>query len=338
MVSGKDATTYLTSSITIASNSSKHEQTSSIPIEPLTSEALGASAATIVTAILISSGEHGGAATSMSVSASIAGFIAGNSSIFTFVPPTNPGGPLSPAPTSIPSPSNPGGPMSPVPTTIPPPSNPGGPLSPVPTSVQLPGSPAVLLFTTVPPPSNPGGPLSLLPITATPPTNPGGPLSPATTATTPTANPGGPLSPIPRILPVYSPELLGNAYGGGFVVTPSVYAEIFAESTGSAQGVPPGYGYSLQAGQTVVGNSIVEVSTTMSPKDTIMPMSTTSAKDKTGSPDSIPTSIASGGIPIPMSNYTVSTPTVQPFEGIAGKSSIGEAVALLGFLALFCFA
>ena len=217
-------------------------------------------------------------------------------------------------------------------TTI---ANPGGPLTPARTSIPpattMLSPDVTLIFTTVTP-TNPGGPLSPI-LTTVLPGNPGGPLSPASYVT------GGALNPIPKILPVYSPGLLGNAYGGGFVITPSVFAVIYPDSTSSARGVPPGYGYSLQPGQTVTGNSIVEVGTTSTTTNKDKSTSTTSAKDKTGLPDSIPTSayIPGVGLLTPSGNYTPSTPTlgsVQPFEGMAGRSNIGEAMALLGFLAL----
>ena len=46
------------------------------------------------------------------------------------------------------------------------------------------------------------------------------------------------------IIPVYSPACLGNAYGGGYVITPSVFV---LNSNATATGrVPPGYGFSYK--------------------------------------------------------------------------------------------
>ena len=217
-------------------------------------------------------------------------------------------------------------------------ANPGGPLTPARTSIPpattMLSSDVTLIFTTATP-TNPGGPLSPI-LTTVLPGNPGGPLSPASYII------GGTLNPVAKILPVYSPGLLGNAYGGGFVITPSVFAIINPDSTSSARGVPPGYGYSLQPGQAVTGNSIVEVGTTSTTTDKDKSTSTASANDKTGISDSVPTSanIPGVGLLTPSGNYTPSTPTlgsVQPFEGMAGRSNIGGAMALLGFLALLFF-
>ncbi len=50
----------------------------------------------------------------------------------------------------------------------------------------------------------------------------------------------------PSLVPVYTPSLLGNAYGGGYITTPSVYVIVPSpSSSGSGVGVPPGYGSSL---------------------------------------------------------------------------------------------
>ncbi|KAI9707569.1 MAG: hypothetical protein M1836_000530 [Candelina mexicana] len=54
---------------------------------------------------------------------------------------------------------------------------------------------------------------------------------------------------MPGYTPVYTPEILGNAYGGGFVSTPTVYVSSTAGS--GVNGIPPGYGFSI----LVVGSS-----------------------------------------------------------------------------------
>jgi len=46
------------------------------------------------------------------------------------------------------------------------------------------------------------------------------------------------------IIPVFTPSLLGNGYGGGFVGTPSVYVTKLPFPKGPSEGVPPGYGFS----------------------------------------------------------------------------------------------
>ena len=47
------------------------------------------------------------------------------------------------------------------------------------------------------------------------------------------------------LIPLWTPDMLGNAYGGGFIKTPSIYVTLPPSLTASASGVPPGYGFSL---------------------------------------------------------------------------------------------
>ena len=47
---------------------------------------------------------------------------------------------------------------------------------------------------------------------------------------------------IASITPVYIPAMLGNAYGGGFIATPSVYVKKRPYPNGPSEGIPPGYG------------------------------------------------------------------------------------------------
>lgn len=42
--------------------------------------------------------------------------------------------------------------------------------------------------------------------------------------------------------PVYTPAMLGNAYGGGFITTPSIYVTKLPSPSKDLEGVPPGYG------------------------------------------------------------------------------------------------
>lgn len=43
------------------------------------------------------------------------------------------------------------------------------------------------------------------------------------------------------VVPVWTPTMLGNAYGGGFVTTPSVFVTYLSDSPRSSPGIPPGY-------------------------------------------------------------------------------------------------
>lgn len=45
------------------------------------------------------------------------------------------------------------------------------------------------------------------------------------------------------VIPVWTPAMLGNAYGGGFIIIPSTYVTAFPGSPRSTPGVPPGYGF-----------------------------------------------------------------------------------------------
>ena len=48
------------------------------------------------------------------------------------------------------------------------------------------------------------------------------------------------------VVPLWTADMLGNAYGGGFINIPSIYVTLAPTPTTSAKGVPPGYGYSLK--------------------------------------------------------------------------------------------
>lgn len=47
----------------------------------------------------------------------------------------------------------------------------------------------------------------------------------------------------PSVIPVWTPALLGGAYGGGFINTPSVYVTKLPSPQGPSHGIPPGYGF-----------------------------------------------------------------------------------------------
>ena len=58
------------------------------------------------------------------------------------------------------------------------------------------------------------------------------------------------------IIPVFSAPLLGNAYGGGFVATPSVYASKLA-SPSPSKGYAPGYGFSSKPETSATNDEIL---------------------------------------------------------------------------------
>ncbi len=48
------------------------------------------------------------------------------------------------------------------------------------------------------------------------------------------------------VVPLWTPDMLGNAYGGGFINTPSIYVTLGPQPTAAGTGVPPGYGVSIK--------------------------------------------------------------------------------------------
>ena len=48
------------------------------------------------------------------------------------------------------------------------------------------------------------------------------------------------------VIPLWTPDMLGNAYGGGFVNTPSIYVTLAPNPIVTATGVPPGYGFLIK--------------------------------------------------------------------------------------------
>ncbi|KAF6219157.1 hypothetical protein HO133_004982 [Letharia lupina] len=78
----------------------------------------------------------------------------------------------------------------------------------------------------------------------------------------PTSTPGLPREEIfsnatSSIIPVYTAALLGNAYGGGFVSTPSVYVTRLPYPNSPSSGVPPGYGSGSST--TITENNVTAV-------------------------------------------------------------------------------
>ena len=85
----------------------------------------------------------------------------------------------------------------------------------------------------------------------------------------PTSAPGSPREEIfsnatSSIIPVYTAALLGNAYGGGFISTPSIYVTKLPYPNGPSSGVPPGYesGPSNNVTAVVTGLEVSTISAT----------------------------------------------------------------------------
>ena len=136
------------------------------------------------------------------------------------------------------------------------------------------------------------------------------------------------------VIPVYTPAMLGNAYGGGFVITPSLYATVYPSINGSTSGVPPGYGFSVTPASSTS-------STKSTPQDSINSLSSSQSTIVndfgiyTPPASESTSSIESSG------NYTF-VMALQPsgpelFEGFALKRNAGAATSFLGFLAMVFF-
>ena len=137
------------------------------------------------------------------------------------------------------------------------------------------------------------------------------------------------------IIPVYTAALLGNAYGGGFVSTPSVYVTELPYPNGPSSGVPPGY--ESQSSITPVGNNFTAVLTGLEASSAsaaglqsttetgVLASTTTIASNVSVLLGSFGASI----IPAKASETQSSTPTfisLSPFGGEVGHVSGSTAV------------
>ena len=102
------------------------------------------------------------------------------------------------------------------------------------------------------------------------------------------------------VVPVWTPELLGNAYGGGFINTPSIYVTRGPSFIATATSIPPGYGFSLKP----------ETSQSTDRTTSIGFTSASLPNDKTGSGGSSSTQIiASSGSGTPYTTDKYGIPT-----------------------------
>lgn len=151
----------------------------------------------------------------------------------------------------------------------------------------------------------------------------------------PTSAPGSPREEIisnatSSIIPVYTAALLGNAYGGGFVGTPSVYVTKLPYPNGPSSGVPPGYG--SESSITIIGNNITTVLTGLEGSSTTAGgLQSTIAIQTSASAAIIATnasvifgSLGASAISATASGNEGSTPTftsLSPFGGEIGQES-----------------
>ena len=128
------------------------------------------------------------------------------------------------------------------------------------------------------------------------------------------------------IIPLYAPGMLGNAYGGGYITTPSIYVVV---APTLVNGVPPGYGYSLNPDGTTIVLSIPGPSAShYSPEDTStrpeFPKSTVIDVPGTAQPLGSSTS-GNGSFSAPLQPDSPRT-----FQGAAGKYCAVLITQLLG--------
>ena len=127
----------------------------------------------------------------------------------------------------------------------------------------------------------------------------------------PISTPGSPREEIisnatSSIIPVYTAALLGNAYGGGFISTPSVYVTKLPYPNGPSSGIPPGYG--SESSITIIENNVTAVFTGLeaSSNSAPGPQSTTGIESPT-----LATTITSNGSVL-ISSLGASTLTTGP--------------------------
>lgn len=151
----------------------------------------------------------------------------------------------------------------------------------------------------------------------------------------PTSTPGSPREEIfsnatSSTIPVYTAALLGNAYGGGFVNTPSVYVTKLPYPNGPSSGVPPGYG--SESSTTIIGNNITAVFIGFETSSTSAAglQSTTAAVGTISSNISaLFGSLGASTVSATTSENEGSTPTVislSPFGGEVGQESASTAI------------
>lgn len=57
------------------------------------------------------------------------------------------------------------------------------------------------------------------------------------------------------VIPVWTANMLGNAYGGGYVITPSIFVTNFPDSPSRSSGIPPGYELSSSKSENNIQSS-----------------------------------------------------------------------------------
>lgn len=147
------------------------------------------------------------------------------------------------------------------------------------------------------------------------------------------------------VIPVWTPAMLGNAYGGGYITTPSVFVTSFPNSPKSSSGIPPGYELSSKSENIHPPNHVatpvivkVEGSTTEFPGARTPPSAFTNSEDETNKPsDSLPPSIVLKVEGIVTAYPGAGTPTTLFTESknLSGSLTPSVATELEGSISAF---
>ena len=136
---------------------------------------------------------------------------------------------------------------------------------------------------------------------------------------------------VSRVIPIYTPEMLGNAYGGGLLPTPTESATVPISATIR---VPPGYGTSIPISTPNISQP-GKVPTNQSSTVIQTPSSATSGNtslSSIGSPLGIQTPSVSISSNISITHPLPVSTSLQKFEGIGTKTTGAVVSTLLGFL------
>ncbi|KAK5163522.1 hypothetical protein LTR04_002495 [Oleoguttula sp. CCFEE 6159] len=141
----------------------------------------------------------------------------------------------------------------------------------------------------------------------------------------------------PSATPVYTPSMLGSAYGGGFVSSPSVFVALSSPVPATMNtGVPPGYGVSI-----IIPGPTTNVVPPAPPASTTSESVMTPVAPANGTNSAI-TSVPTGAAPttsLAGGNASVSvTPTAPPvYAGSARKETLALSTIFAGLLLVALF-
>lgn len=134
-----------------------------------------------------------------------------------------------------------------------------------------------------------------------------------------------------KVIPIWTPAMLGNAYGGGYITTPSVFVTSFPDSPRPSPGIPPGYELSSEDSQsskyipTLASADVQE--TTSVPGDSTPGVLLAKSDDKTSKLiNSATTSVAVPVISVPIDQKTTDVPTVSTLSNYGPEGSLATSM------------